>query len=234
MSILFRKIAGYENGARFYSGDLHIHSYGGSADVTDNSMTVEAIIDEAMIEGISLIAITDHNNDLNVLPALDYAAQYAGEILVIPGLEVTTAHGHLLLYFSPDQAELVGDLLGILRLEGKRGVQGTHTKKSMADVIGEADRLGGICVATHIDRPKTGFEMLSQSYPRLEKRHHYQSRTVFGLEFDDLVNLNWYSPADRTVGGERKVLLKARKQVQPVEGRFRLAPVQNSDAHTLV
>ena len=39
----------------------------------------------------------------------------------------------------------------------------------MADTIGEADKLGGICIATHIDREKTGFEMFASGYQNRQK-----------------------------------------------------------------
>jgi predicted metal-dependent phosphoesterase TrpH len=50
-----------QNGARFYRCDLHVHSYGGSHDVSDQTMTPEAIVQTAAKENLSIIAITDHN-----------------------------------------------------------------------------------------------------------------------------------------------------------------------------
>ncbi|WP_419510984.1 PHP domain-containing protein [Alistipes sp.] len=56
------------SGASFYKADLHIHSYGeeGSFDVTDTTMTPENIVDTAIEKGLSIISITDHNEDRNV------------------------------------------------------------------------------------------------------------------------------------------------------------------------
>jgi predicted metal-dependent phosphoesterase TrpH len=101
----FKDIEAIDNGARFVNVDLHIHSYGASADVTDTAMTPKAIVDSALKQGLSVIAITDHNSDVNVAEAVSYAATFSGKIIVIPGVEVTTAHGHLLAYFSPNKID---------------------------------------------------------------------------------------------------------------------------------
>ena len=88
-------------GALFYKADLHIHSYGagvGSYDVEDTTNTPSAIVDTAILKGLKVISITDHNEILNSIAAVQYAADK--EILVIPGIEVSTTQGHLLLYFE--------------------------------------------------------------------------------------------------------------------------------------
>src|SRR5207237_2860660 len=98
--VQFNEICALDNGARFHNVDLHIHSYGASHDVTDTTMTPEAIVDSAVRQGLIVIAITDHNSNKNVDRAISHAEQnHDGKILVLPGVEVTTAHGHLLAYF---------------------------------------------------------------------------------------------------------------------------------------
>lgn len=70
-------------GALFYKADLHIHSYGvgtGSFDVNDTTNTPQAIVDLAITKGLKLISITDHNQWLNSLVAIQYAV--GKEILV--------------------------------------------------------------------------------------------------------------------------------------------------------
>src|ERR1043166_1616733 len=234
MSLTFDKIAIVENGAQFYSADLHVHSFGGSADVRDSAMTVEAIIDSAVRQKIALLAITDHNNDANIAAAMNHAAKYADRLLVIPGLEITTSHGHLLVYFSPTHAERARDLLGVLRIQGSLGSRESHTAMSMATVIAEVERLGGVCIAAHVDRDKYGFEMLAQGYPNW-KKDILTSSGLYGCEFDEPSHLGWYSAEDDSTpsGAERRKLLRAREQLSATAGRVRLAAVQNSDAHTL-
>jgi hypothetical protein len=234
MPITFDDIESVDNGARFYSADLHVHSFGASHDVTDSTHTFQAIIDSAVKHGISLLALTDHNTDKNVDTALDYAAKYSGHLLFIPGVEVTTANGHLLVYFPPDDSQKVRDLLALLRIEGDLGSQDSHTTLSMANVILEVERLGGISIAAHIDRPKTGFETLAQGYPNW-KHDIVKSPGLYGLEFCQTANLGWYSADDDSSpnGRERLVLLKERLSVPTLVGRVHLAALQNSDAHSL-
>jgi PHP family Zn ribbon phosphoesterase len=74
MAVTIEQIRKHDNGAQFYAADLHVHSYGASADVSDSGMTVEAIIDAAHKNGISILGITDHNTAANVERALEYGA----------------------------------------------------------------------------------------------------------------------------------------------------------------
>src|SRR5437870_3259433 len=71
--VVFKDILAVDNGARFLNVDLHIHSYGASADVKDSGMTPQAIVDSALKQGLSVIAITDHNSDKNVAAAVEHA-----------------------------------------------------------------------------------------------------------------------------------------------------------------
>jgi hypothetical protein len=231
----FQDIIALDNGAKFLNVDLHIHSYGASADVKDPSMTPVAIVDSAVAQGLSVIAITDHNSDKHIQVALAHSQRYAGQLLVLPGVEVTTAHGHLLVYSAPDKANELTRFLAKLDLVGPMGAEQTHTAKSMADVIAEAEQLGGICIAAHIDREKTGFEMLSAGYPNW-KRDIITSAGLYGVECDAKENLAWYSELDDTSspGAERRKLFQARSMITGLDGRYQLAHVQSSDAHSMV
>jgi hypothetical protein len=72
-------------GATFFTVDLHVHSYGFSHDVTDKGMSVVPLIDAALARGVGVLSITDHNNDGQVLPSLDYSSKFSDRLLVIPG-----------------------------------------------------------------------------------------------------------------------------------------------------
>lgn len=86
-------------GARFYRGDLHIHSFGASHDVKDTAMTAAAIVQTAVWEGLSIIAVTDHNQVASVEAALK--ASSMTRVTVIPAVELSTSQGHLLLCYRP-------------------------------------------------------------------------------------------------------------------------------------
>ncbi len=235
MAITLETFKAVQNGAQFYTADLHIHSYGASGDVSDPEMTVENIIEGAVAAGISLLSITDHNNDGHVEASLEYGSRYAGRLLVLPGVEITTANGHLLAFFPPDRARAVRDLLARVKIIGDYGARDSHTAMSMADVIAEAERLGGLSIAAHVDRQdNTGFEMSVSGYPNW-KKDLLLSPGLHGLEFDEVTHLGWYSEDDELTdrGAERKKLVELRRKSAGSSARPSLAHIQDSDAHTL-
>lgn len=89
-------LATLSSGAKFFRGDLHIHSFGASHDVRDATATPAAIVETARAEGLSIIALTDHNEIMNVAAAIE-AGRHAG-IYVAPGVELSTPEGHLLCF----------------------------------------------------------------------------------------------------------------------------------------
>ena len=235
LAVLYKDIQVLDNGARFHNVDLHIHSYGASQDVKDLTMTPEAIVDSAVRQGLIVIAITDHNSNVNVQRAIDYAQEkYAGRILVLPGVEVTTAHGHLLTYFAPDRTADLAKFLSRLDLIGVMGADNTRTAKSMADTIAEAEKINGICIAAHIDREKTGFDLFAPGFQNW-KKDIIISLGLYGLECDTVDALFWYSEQDEagSAGVERKKMLAARQMVPGLSGRYHLTHVQGSDAHSM-
>jgi DNA polymerase III alpha subunit len=96
------EIVALPRGARFHRADLHIHSFGGSHDVRDRTMTPQNIVDTALAQGLGVIAVTDHNEINNVEAAMK-AAEPTG-LLVIPGIELSTPRGHLLAYLPTLEA----------------------------------------------------------------------------------------------------------------------------------
>jgi DNA repair ATPase RecN len=235
LMVQFKDILLLDNGARFHNVDLHIHSYGASHDVKDSYMTPEAIVDSAVRQGISIIAITDHNSNINVQKAIDHAQEnYNGLILVLPGVEVSTAHGHLLVYFAPERTANLTKFLFRLELVGEMGADNTRTAKSMVDTIAEAEKLDGICIAAHIDREKTGFDMFAPGFQNW-KKDIITSSGLYGLECDTENSLMWYSEHDESgsAGVERKRMFEARRLVVGLSARHHFAHVQGSDAHSM-
>jgi len=94
--VVAETLAALSSGAKFFRGDLHIHSFGASHDVRDATATPAAIVETARAEGLSIIALTDHNEIMNVAAAIE-AGRNAG-IYVVPGVELSTPEGHLLCY----------------------------------------------------------------------------------------------------------------------------------------
>ena len=156
--------------------DLHIHSC--LSPCGDNEMTPANIAGMAAVKGLQMIALTDHNAAGN-LPAIARAAEAYG-LLLIPGIEITTAEEvHLLGYF-PDVATAVdfGEFLRehLPKKKNRPGLFGNQWVMDEEDrLIREEDALligatdlplkrltelvreaGGVPVPAHINRGSNG------------------------------------------------------------------------------
>lgn len=81
-------------GVSMGKADLHIHT----TYSPDGTATVPAVLEHvARTRAVDLIAITDHDVVDGALEALELAPYYGVE--VIPGIEISTADGHLLALF---------------------------------------------------------------------------------------------------------------------------------------
>jgi hypothetical protein len=87
------------HGARFIRADLHVHSF---PDDGSPAAAPKDYITEARSQDISVLGITDHNSIANVRSFIEAAS---GQLLVLPGIEVTTHQGHLLALFGPDRLD---------------------------------------------------------------------------------------------------------------------------------
>ncbi len=211
-------------GALFYKADLHIHSYGvgtGSFDVNDTTNTPQAIVDLAITKGLKLISITDHNQWLNSLAAIQYAV--GKEILVVPGIEVSTTQGHLLLYF--ETAELLQQFYGSLTFDADKSI----CNQSMVECLQRAEQLGGIGVLAHITLD-SGFEKtIGRFGPHMEAV--FQSRCLMGLEITRKEDAFLYTDAD--VNSEHKHLLEIWRGVNDNKLHRDFAKLMSSDSHEL-
>lgn len=211
-------------GALFYKADLHIHSYGvgtGSFDVNDTTNTPQAIVDLAITKGLKLISITDHNQWLNSLVAIQYAV--GKEILVVPGIEVSTTQGHLLLYF--ETAELLQQFYGSLTFDADKSI----CNQSIVECLQRAEQLGGIGVLAHITLD-SGFEKtIGRFGPHMEAI--FQSRCLMGLEITRKEDAFLYTDAD--VNLEHKHLLEIWRGVNDNKLHRDFAKLMSSDSHEL-
>src|ERR1700761_7682466 len=147
-------IEAMDNGAHFLRCDVHIHTYGCSKDVKDTLLTPKRIVESAVARRISVISITDHNSVANVQAALDAALPYANQLLVLPGVEVSTDDGHLLCYF-PD-IDRASRFVGLLDIVEQTATSDGRTRSGMANVAQLARSLLGVTIAAHIDRSPNG------------------------------------------------------------------------------
>lgn len=220
---LIEEITSVSRGAEFYRVDLHIHSYGtgGSYDVKDSNMTPEKIIDTAISENLHVISITDHNAIGNVQMALNHAQ--GKNILVIPGVELSTSQGHLLVYFREWQE--LESFLGKLDISADR--KSCHC--TIPQCLNLAGQFNGIGIAAHIDSDQ-GFDVVNPKYDSF-KTEILKCPNLLGLEIADSKNGSLYSDSDNNQN--RKQLLKQRKEHLGFYDAYDLAKVMFSDAHSI-
>ena len=159
-----------------FFADLHIHSC--LSPCGDNDMTPGNILGMAVVKGLEIVAISDHNAARN-LPAAEKIAEAYG-LLLVPAIEITTSEEvHMLGYF-PDVKTAVdfGDMLKTHLPPGKNkpaffGEQLVMNEDD--EVIGHEDALligatdltleecaekvraaGGVPVPAHINRGSNG------------------------------------------------------------------------------
>ncbi len=212
-------------GALFYRADLHIHSYGqdgGSFDVTDTSNTPNAIVDMAIEKGLKLISITDHNEILNSIMALQYAK--GKEIFVIPGIEVSTTQGHLLLYF--EDSEKLRQFYGTLTFNDESK---SICNQGIVDCLSKADAYGGIGVLAHITLD-SGFEKTIQRFgPHMEQI--FKQKNLLGLEITDKSEVILYTDLDEDQN--HKHLLSIWRESNDNKLHRDFAKLMSSDSHEL-
>ncbi|MDZ3831936.1 MAG: AAA family ATPase [Sphingopyxis sp.] len=215
---------GLDNGARFFRGDLHIHSVVGSHDVSDASATPEAIVSLACSEGLDLIAIADHNEITGIGPALE-AAQGTG-LLVVPAVELSTAHGHLLCYFATLDA--------LNRFHAKlsladRGMANSRCSTGFIDILNLVKEGGGFAVLAHVDGGKGLETELPGSPPH--KKDIICHPALLGIELKRGDSPISYSDLDPD--GDRKLLGRQRIEALGLGKNQYLARLLNSDSHSL-
>ena len=88
-------------GARFYKSDLHIHTPASKCwKDSRNKNMLRDIFEKIKSEGLEVVAITDHNSVGGVDEARRIAKSF--EVVVFPGVEVTTKEGHVIAIFDPN------------------------------------------------------------------------------------------------------------------------------------
>jgi len=220
---LQEEILQHSCGATFRRADLHIHSFGpgGSYDVTDKTMTPEAIVDTALKENLQVIAITDHNAAGNVRRAIDHAR--GKPILIVPGVELSTPQGHFLVYCpTPEQLEAYVGKLDI-----------SADKKACSNPIWQflkiAEDFGGFGICAHIELD-AGFE---KAHPKFDtfKQQVFDCPNLLGLEIASAAAGDWFSIAD--ANADRKQCAALRCQRSGLEDGHDLTKIMSSDAHSL-
>jgi ABC-type lipoprotein export system ATPase subunit/histidinol phosphatase-like PHP family hydrolase len=211
------------NGAKFLRADLHIHSFGefGSYDVADHTMTPEAIVDKAIEKGLSIISITDHNEIQNASTAVNYAD--GKDILVIPGIEVSTTQGHLLLYF--ETFKNLRDFFGKLTINEEK----TTCQQGIVECLDIALQNNGFGILAHIELG-SGFEKtIGRFGPQMDAVLCHKN--LFGLEINSKTGIDLYT--DNDTEATRKRLINLRRETLELDSTYNLPKLMSSDSHSL-
>lgn len=155
-----------------FAADLHIHS--ALSPCADDDMTPNNIVNMAILKGLDIISVTDHNSTFN-LPSI-YKLSIQKGIMLLPGVEVQTREEvHTLCYFKHiENAVKMGDILydrlpdikndeklfgeqlvldendNIVRHVDKLLLSSADISiKELSDLVSSMD---GVCVPAHIDR----------------------------------------------------------------------------------
>jgi hypothetical protein len=163
-----------------FIADLHIHTC--LSPCAELDMTPRRIIDKAVEKGLDMIAVSDHNSAENVGVAVKIASDKG--ITLLPAIEITSSEeAHILALFETvDKAlkmqevvyESLAEDVRSKRLWGhqvvvneKDEVLGFNhrllmgaTRLSAKAVVDEVHALGGLAIASHVDRE--AFSLISQ------------------------------------------------------------------------
>ncbi len=159
-------------GAVFHRCALQVnpHHYGatfrGKGAGGDAAAHAKAIVDKAAAIGVSVLAITDHN-DASGVPAFRNAAADRG-IHVFPGFELSSSEGvHVLCMYPLDT-----DDARLGRFLGEFGITNTTpssdlSKRSFVEILRKVREQGGVAVGAHITNDSGLFRVLSGK-PRIQ------------------------------------------------------------------
>jgi PHP family Zn ribbon phosphoesterase len=157
---------------RRFRADLHIHSC--LSPCGDLEMSPRAIVERSLERELDIIALCDHNSAENVGAAMRAGAKRG--LHVLPGLEISSQEEvHTLAIFDEEgqalsmqamvyahmkgtnRPELFGDQVVVNEFDEVDGFNDRLligvVQMRLRDVVKEVHRLGGISIASHVDRP---------------------------------------------------------------------------------
>jgi PHP family Zn ribbon phosphoesterase len=170
-----------------YFVDLHLHSV--LSPCADLEMGAADIVKKIRSEGISVIAVTDHNHIANFRALRDAASEPGEPLLVLPGMEAQSMEDIHVVVIFPDEykayeykdwlwqkmpdiknredkfgCQLIVDKDGnILDKEEVLLIQGAM--RTVDEIASEALKMGCIVIMAHIDKPAFSYEAVLGPLP---------------------------------------------------------------------
>lgn len=154
--------------------DLHVHS--GLSPCAENDMTPCNIVGFAKLNGLDMVAVSDHNAIGNVQVCLEVGNAYG--VTVVPAMELQTAEDIHVLCLFPTYESLKAfyDSVGFYDIKNRAEIFGEQNLYDTEDeIVGKEERLllnasklscdgvkdladsfGGIAIPAHVDREENG------------------------------------------------------------------------------
>ena len=194
----------------FKKVDLHVHTPE-SVCYSDGGVNAGEIVRAALTAKLDAIAVTDHNS-VNGIDNIREAAKDTA-LIIIPGVELTTRHGHFIALFDVDTpTDKLNTFLDDVGLDTQgRGDAHTVTADEIEVVLQKIHEHEGIAVAAHIDRWPSGF--LETKETRKRKREIHEN------EYLDVIEI--------TIPNNRQTWRRGQVRGYPLKR----ACIQGSDAH---
>lgn len=205
---LIDEVGKKDGGALFFKADLHIHSPVSKC-YNQSEISPRDIVDTAIKNDLSIIAITDHNSE-GWFEKVSNEVNDDENLLVLPGVEITTPQGapgqiHMLAIFNPEDCHKVNELLIKIGISHeKRGAPDAVADKNIPEIMEIINKMDGISILSHVDS-NGGLDVeLPAQNPT--KKKILDSKYLDGVEITEIDTLHNYED---------------------------FACIQNSDAHSL-
>lgn len=168
-----------------YACDLHVHSC--LSPCGDEDMTPGNIVGMSLLNGLQIVALTDHNSTKNC-PAFFKIAKANG-IIPVAGMELTTAEDvHVVCLFRDlESAMAFGEFVDARRFKiknqpeifGEQCIMDENDEVtgreedllinasylSLEEAFAEVSARGGVCYPAHIDRASSGIISMLGDFP---------------------------------------------------------------------
>jgi len=138
--------------------DLHCHSKYSA----DNFLEPEELIEQAIKRDLDGVCLTEHHSMIPLWP-LERIRIPEG-FYVFRGVEISTDHGHLLVYGLKDDSW---------------NIWSSHTYLNASQVIENVHRLGGICVPAH---PFRGWDSFGENVLKIDGIDAIETHNGIDLE----------------------------------------------------
>ena len=138
--------------------DLHCHSKYSA----DNFLEPEELIEQAIKRNLDGVCLTEHHSMIPLWP-LERIRIPEG-FYVFRGVEISTDHGHLLVYGLKDDSW---------------NIWSSHTYLNASQVIENVHRLGGICVPAH---PFRGWDSFGENVFKIDGIDAIETHNGIDLE----------------------------------------------------